>query len=86
MALVITVDDIRLVSLHIATSGSGPDLELIFNADWLSLDANGDPIDFVEQKKSTESKLFSDYPQSVRDAIVALNAYATSRIKTAKGI
>ena len=83
MALILTVDDVRLVSLNIPTSGAGAGLTLNFDADWLALDTNGD---VVEQKKSAESRLFSEYPQSVRDAIVALNAYATARIKNAEGI
>ena len=75
-----------MVSLNISTSGAGAGLTLNFDADWLALDTNGDVVDFVEQKKSAESRLFSEYPQSVRDAIVALNAYATTRIKNAEGI
>lgn len=86
MPLNLTVDDIRLVSLYISTSGAGAGLTLNFDADWLALDAAGDVIGFIEQKKSAESRLFSEYPQEVRDAIIALNAYATSRIKTAEGI
>jgi len=86
MALTLTINDIQLVSLNISTSGSGPTLTLNFDADWLALDINGDVIGFVEQKKSAESRLFSEYPQSVQDAIIALNTYATNRIKTAEGI
>ena len=85
MAL-LTVNDVQLVSLNISTSGAGAGLTMNFDADWLALDINGDVVDFVEQKKSAESRLFSEYPQSVRDAIVALNAYATTRIKNAEGI
>ena len=86
MALTLTVNDVQLVSLNISTSDAGAGLTLNFDADWLALDTNGDVVDFVEQKKSAESRLFSEYPQSVRDAIVALNAYATARIKNAEGI
>jgi hypothetical protein len=86
MALILTVDDIQLASLNISSSGAGPNLTLSFDADWLALDDQGAPIGFIEQKKSAESKLFSEYPQSVRDAVIALNAYATNRIKVAHGI
>jgi hypothetical protein len=86
MALVLTVDDIKLSSLHIAASGAGAGLTISLDADWVALDENGAEIGFIEQKKSAESKLFSSYPQPVRDAIVALNDYAISRIKTAEGI
>lgn len=86
MALILTVDDIKLSSLHIAASGEGAGLTINLDADWLALDENGAEIGFIEQKKSAESKLFSAYPQTVRDAIVALNDYAISRIKTAEGI
>lgn len=86
MALTITIDDIRLVSLNISTGGVGASLTLNFDADWLSLDDQGAVIGFIEQKKSDESKLFADYPQAVRDAIIALNAYATARIKAAHEI
>ncbi len=86
MALTLTIDDIQLASLNISTSGAGATLTLNFDADWLALDVAGDVVGFVEQKKSAESRLFSEYPQEVRDAIVALNTYATTRIKTAEGI
>jgi hypothetical protein len=86
MALVLTISDVRLVALNISSGGSGPTLTLNFDADWLALDDQGAVVGFVEQKKSDESKLFSEYPQAVRDAVLALNAYATSRIKAANGI
>ena len=86
MALILTVDDIRLTALHIAASGEGAGLTINLDADWLALDENGAEIGFIEQKKSAESKLFSAYPQTVRDAIVVLNNYGIDRIKTAHGI
>ncbi len=86
MALVLTVDDIKLSSLHISASGEGAGLTISLDADWLALDENGAEIGFIEQKKSAESKLFSTYPQNVRDAIIVLNDYAEARIKNAYGI
>lgn len=86
MALILTVNDIKLTSLHIAASGEGAGLTINFDANWLALDENGAEIGFIEQKKSAESKLFSAYPQTVRDAIVVLNNYGIDRIKTAHGI
>ena len=86
MALILTVNDIRLTALHTAASGEGAGLTINLDADWLALDENGAEIGFIEQKKSAESKLFSAYPQTVRDAIVVLNNYGIDRIKTAHGI
>ena len=86
MALILTVNDIRLTALHIAASGEGAGLTINLDADWLALDENGAEIGFIEQKKSAESKLFSAYPQAVRDAIVVLTSYGIDRIKTAHGI
>ena len=85
MALNLTIADVELVNLTISTENSGG-LILNLDADWLSLDGLGQVVTFVEQKKDSESKLFSAYPQNVRDAITTLNTYATNRIKAAHGI
>lgn len=86
MALILTVDDVRLVSLNIPTSGAGAGLTMILDADWLALDAQGAVIDLVGQQKDSESKLFSEYPAEVRSAIQVLNTYGIARLKAAKGI
>lgn len=86
MALNVTIDDVDLVALNISSSGEGAGLTLILDADWLALDENGAVIGIVGQQKDSESRLFSAYPQNVRDAIIVLNNYAETRIKAAKGI
>ena len=86
MALSITVDDVELVYLGITSSGTGVDLELELTADWLPVDSLGLPINMIGQQKDSEGKLFSLYPQEVRDAVVTLRDYAEARIKAAKGI
>ena len=86
MALNVTINDVGLVALNISTSGEGAGLTLILDADWLALDESGAVIGIIGQQKDSESKLFSTYPQTVRDAIVVLNNYAEGRIKAAKGI
>lgn len=86
MPLNLTVSDVKLVSLNISSSGSGPTLTINFDADWLALDDVGGVVDFVEQKKDAESRLFSEFSQSVQDAITTLNSYAINRIKAAESI
>lgn len=85
MPLNLTVSDVELVNLTISTAQNGG-LTLVLNADWLALDDAGGVVTFVEQKKDSESKLFSAYPQAVQDAVIALNDYAINRIKAAYGI
>lgn len=86
MALNLTINDVDLVALSISTSGEGAGLTLILDAGWLALDENGAVIGIIGQQKDSESRLFSTYPQTVRDAIIVLNNYAEARIKAAKGI
>lgn len=86
MALNLTVDNVRIVFLSISSDYDGADPTIHLNADWQSLDTNGDVIDFIPQKKNSEAKPFSDYPVDVRNAITALTNYAEPRIKTANNI
>lgn len=86
MALNLTIDDVVLVSLNISSSESGANLVLNFDADWLALDSEAAALPLVGQQKDSESKLFSEYPQEIQDAVIVLNAYAKARIKAAKKI
>lgn len=86
MALNLTIDDVQLVTISISASGAGAELILYLGADWLALDEAGHVVGVVGQQKDSESKLFSEYPQTVRDAVIALNNYGIARIKEAKGI
>ena len=86
MSMDISIADVKPVNLTIASSGAGVDLVINLEADWLALDSLGLVINFISQKKDSESKLFSAYPQNVRDAIVVLDTYVTNRIKAGYGI
>lgn len=82
MAKVITITDIRINAIRIERDDAN---NVTLTADYQYKDDNG-VIAGINLQVSSEERPLADFPAELRTALINLNTYIESRIKTAEGI